>query len=368
MSEPQGTDRTAGDDFVPIHPAREVPPWAHTMWRRRNRSLQGHATADLGWEFACRLIEDRGLDHNRELLQLAFDLRCVLDVVTDVQWNRFSRTCARHAMGPLMPLFARLRAAGAPGREIVFADLGCGSWNPYAVSFLALAAGADRALAFDLDLPQNDARAVKVVAELVAAALVDPPAVFGEDAPTAAEILARLDGFDLSRLARADTGCFPHPRLRFDRRDARSLGLRDGEVDLLRSTAFLEHVAEPDAVMAEFARVTRPGGIGWHHIDAVDHRSYDGSGTSGLEYLGHPEPGDYVRIPREGGRLFEQNRVRPHEWVQRFERHGFRVESFQPLRPVQVDEGMRSGFVEPYRSMPLTELTFTAGDYLVLRV
>jgi ubiquinone/menaquinone biosynthesis C-methylase UbiE len=45
-----------------------------------------------------------------------------------------------------------------------------------------------------------------------------------------------------------------------------ALPFRDGEVDALVSRSVLEHVAAPSAVLAEFARCTRPGGIGIHMI------------------------------------------------------------------------------------------------------
>ncbi|MFN9703698.1 MAG: methyltransferase domain-containing protein, partial [Planctomycetota bacterium] len=48
----------------------------------------------------------------------------------------------------------------------------------------------------------------------------------------------------------------------------------DGEVDACTSVSFLEPVADVDAVLAELARVVRPGGIVVHAIDGVDHASY----------------------------------------------------------------------------------------------
>ena len=65
-----------------------------------------------------------------------------------------------------------------------------------------------------------------------------------------------------------------------------ALPFRDGAVDALVSRSVLEHVAAPGAVLAEFARCTRPGGIGIHMIPFM--------------FPYHASPADYHRFTHEG--------------------------------------------------------------------
>lgn len=51
------------------------------------------------------------------------------------------------------------------------------------------------------------------------------------------------------------------PRVRFEQGDAQDLPLRDAAFDVVVSGLALNFVAEPAAAVAEFVRVTRPGGI-----------------------------------------------------------------------------------------------------------
>ena len=64
------------------------------------------------------------------------------------------------------------------------------------------------------------------------------------------------------------------------------LPFRDGAVDALVSRSVLEHVAAPGAVLAEFGRCTRPGGIGIHMIPFL--------------FPYHASPTDYHRFTHEG--------------------------------------------------------------------
>lgn len=345
----------------------DIPRWAYTTLPQHVAGLAQSSTQDLVAELASRLVENKDLASDRDLLATVFDLRCVLEVLTDVHANRYSRAFARDSVTQIVPLSARLRARFGAARELSLADIGCGPWNPLAVGFLSLMSGFDRAFAFDLDAPEHPERAVRLLAELAAAAVLDPKALLGADAPAAAELLQGLHGFDLAALARGDIAGLAPQRLSFARRNAGDLGLEDASIALVRSSAFLEHVTNVDEVLAEFARVTCPGGVGVHHIDAIDHRVYYASHHHGLDYLQLPVPGEIVDISMAGRSGMVQNRIRPQQWIARFEQHGFRVEHFAPIRLCRVDEAQRDRFVEPYRSMPLEQLAPTAADFLVVR-
>ncbi len=64
------------------------------------------------------------------------------------------------------------------------------------------------------------------------------------------------------------------------------LPFHDGAIDALVSRSVLEHVATPGAVVAEFGRCTRPGGIGIHMIPFL--------------FPYHASPADYHRFTHEG--------------------------------------------------------------------
>lgn len=72
--------------------------------------------------------------------------------------------------------------------------------------------------------------------------------------------------------------------------DLHDLPITDGSVDAVLCTEVLEHVAEPDRVLAELARILRPGGsvlitvpfVGGLHEEPHDHYRYTSHGLRGL--------------------------------------------------------------------------------------
>lgn len=72
--------------------------------------------------------------------------------------------------------------------------------------------------------------------------------------------------------------------------DLTAVGLQSHQFDLVICTGTLEHVPDPDAVIAEIRRLLKPGGLA--HIEVPFIQGY------------HPDPGDYWRWTLEGLRLF----------------------------------------------------------------
>ena len=293
-----------------------------------------------------RIAEDQGLTTDHALLALAYDVQCIVERVIDVDWNRFSRANLALQLEPMQVDLARILSTRRAGRSIGFVELGCGKWNPFGLGFAMLLAGFDRAYCVDTDPPSNPERAAKVLADAAAMALVDPESIFGASAPTNEQVFTRIRGFDLARLRRGDAGGIDASRLVAVQRIAEDTGIEAGAIALSHSSSFLEHVTDLDAVLAELARIMASGAAGVHIIDAVDHRIYDG-----------PEHGALVRLPRVR-RMgdYDMNRLRPHELIPRFERHGFTVVGFEPIRRVEVTEKLRASFDPPYRAMSLDEL------------
>jgi len=79
----------------------------------------------------------------------------------------------------------------------------------------------------------------------------------GRAAPTLAKFRGkaqRLIGIDLVKFAQLPDG------IELRRRDLTDTGLAGSSIDLIYSQAVMEHIAEPDAVFAEIARVLKPQG------------------------------------------------------------------------------------------------------------
>jgi len=79
----------------------------------------------------------------------------------------------------------------------------------------------------------------------------------GRAAPTLAKFQGkaqRLIGIDLVKFAQLPDG------IELRRRDLTDTGLAGSSIDLIYSQAVMEHIAEPDAVFAEIARVLKPQG------------------------------------------------------------------------------------------------------------
>lgn len=86
----------------------------------------------------------------------------------------------------------------------------------------------------------------------------DLPAMAGAVGPS-----GRVLGIDRddSAVAEARRLCSPHPQVSVERGDGHHLDVPTGSVDRVHTDRVLQHVAEPQVVLAEIARVLGPGGI-----------------------------------------------------------------------------------------------------------
>ncbi|MBK8978313.1 MAG: methyltransferase domain-containing protein [Planctomycetes bacterium] len=296
-------------------------------------------------------------------LKACCDLHDVLTVCLDVHDNRWSPR--RYA-----DLFATygtpIEAHGRELRGATVVDLGCGVVNPLGFGFLLLMLGARRCLAIEESPLANPARAARGLADLAASMLVDPAAIVGDRPIDRAELLANVASFDLARLTRGDLGGVDDARLRFAQTTGARMPLADGEADIVISQAVLEHVRELDDVLAEAARVTAPGGLGIHVIDATDHRAYEDPAVHPLDYLRAELQGEFLTLDL-GDFRYHQNRLRPCQFPDRFAAHGFATLSLVPLRTVPVDAARRESFAEPFRALGLDDLAAGVALLVVRR-
>jgi len=270
-------------------------------------------------------------------------------VRTESPWNRFSRTRVASIAGMLAPEVENgsLRLEGA-----TVVDLGCGSIHPLGPSLLHVLCGAKLAVGIDLDRPQDTAASSRALLRLALACLAAPEHVVPWGRRTREQVLAALEGFDLAKLWLGDPSGLDTRRMRLHHSTAEQLPFADASVDACTSVSFLEHVEDVDAVLAEMGRVLRKGGTAVHTIDGVDHSSYGDSKVGPL---------DFLREPAERTLVGGCNRLRPAEFVERFERAGFEVLAFEPHTRMPVDDALRSRFAEPWRSMEKNMLEVTQG-------
>lgn len=343
-SEPQKT---------PAHPAGALPRVAPIKPRAE---LEQFRSMELAKELLVRLQKNGGLTNFDLELGIANRLSDLLARSLDVHTNRF-------APSYVAPLFERLYETVAkelppiPGSTVV--ELGCGSWAPLNLSMVFLLLGARKALAFDLDWPQDIPRSVMALADVFTWMITDARRIVGAHPVTRLEVLERISTFNVAGLAAGAAEAIDRTRLQFCNESVADMrSLADGEADLVVSNSFLEHVEDIDSVLAEVRRVTRIGGFGSHGIDATDHRRY-----------GNPNIGelDFLREPAGEAMVHGTNRLRPATIARLFEKHGFEVRLLREIRHCQVEAGDRTGFSEPFRSMPLEQLETTVAHLVVRR-
>ncbi|HUU34986.1 MAG TPA: glycoside hydrolase family 99-like domain-containing protein, partial [Vicinamibacterales bacterium] len=165
-------------------------------------------------------------------------------------------------------------------------------------------------------------------------------------------------GFDLSRLSLGDAAGLAAARLIHRRESLLDLSLRAGEADLVCSLSLLEHLPVDECLDA-LRRITRPGGLGVHVVDLVDHRFYAGDVASPFAFLQEP-PSDAL--------VHGSNRLRSDEWRAKFAQHGFaveRVEEWSGQPGPTAEEQAR--FAAPYRSLDRERLKITGARLFVRR-
>lgn len=326
---------------------------------RRNilptQDLSSVPLLELATELDRRLqARSNAASYNGNLLQHSVldDLQHTITEAIDVPANRFSIAAARCQLA--FPQRCQ-QQFGLPFVGAHHVDLGCGSLNPFGRMFTHLMLGASRATCFELDPPHELGKALRHLSLLASTALAEPTRLFPGSTITRQQILANLEGFDLSRLAQGEPRGLSD-RLRFRQRSIVDTGLPDGSVDVTFSNSVLEHLPDPAAFLRELARITRPGGFGVHGIDVADHRHYGDPSLHALEFL---------TVPSAKAILFECNRLRLVDHEVGLAAHGFETLLTAPAPPIAVPATLRARLVEPWRSMPTDLLHVTWCNYLI---
>lgn len=222
------------------------------------------------------------------------------------------------------------------GRACV--DVGCGGMSPFGPLFGLLLAGAESGVGVDMDSLVDERVATRALYTCLSAVLTKTASI--QIPGDAATILERLESFDLGKIATGDVAGINPARLSYIRAPFEGAGLQPASVDLVMSVSFLEHVPCPDTIIEEMARVSKPGALGTHVIDGVDHRAYADPDVHPLKFL-QDLSGDQL--------VFGCNRIRPLEFAPIFERHGFEIRAVSKPAPIKIDDALRRRFALPYR-------------------
>jgi SAM-dependent methyltransferase len=334
-----------------------APPGALHRFLRPllRKDFRAASFIDLSTELLARLEAGERYRTNEEAV-LGEQLRGMLAAGLDVHENRFS---ARRHADLLRPIVARMKDAELNGATIV--DLGCGSLNPFAFSFVLLMLGAERAYAIDIEPIQNTETATRALATAAAWLLVEPQRILDRSNIAPADVLKNLYGFQLPLLAAGDPAGIAQDRLQHRVESVYDLSIPDGHVDAVFSVSVLEHLDRPEDALAELCRITRPGGVGNHVIDFNDHRIYSGA---------VPNPFEFLTVESTEPLVFGSNRLRRDEFCRLFEAHGFVVEQVETGGPytAELSHEEQSRFVEPYRSMRRENLVAVGARIIVRRV
>lgn len=205
--------------------------------------------------------------------------------------------------------------------DLPFLDLGCGAINPYGVSTLFYLNGWNQCWALDIS-PCNETRATEALADLIKDALVRPEKFAILVDPET--IVSRARQFDLDALEKGDIrtglGAVSINYLISDIAAFPKLlgGLRFGTIC---SHTVWEHFLQFDIALSTIKEICAPGGIHYHYIDFVDHKSYT-----------NPERYDFwsfLTAPKnEHDPLC--NKIRCSEMRELIENSGFGIAEWQP--------------------------------------
>jgi SAM-dependent methyltransferase len=136
----------------------------------------------------------------------------------------------------------------------------------------------------------------------------------------------------------------------------------DRSFDLVLSNAVLEHVLNVEATATNLARLTAPGGVGFHQVDFRDHRDFDRP----LEFLTLPED-EFTQMRRD---CFCECgcRWRVSEMTATFEEAGFTVRAHVNLQTTpEYLADVRPRLQPEFAALPDDDLLATSAFFHMSR-
>lgn len=236
-------------------------------------------------------------------------------------------------------------------------DFGSGGLSPLGGLFTLLLAGAQKGIALDLDNVQSLPCATQALYHVLCAALTGTlrPAVPGP----ADQIISRVSTFNITRLSNGDPSGIDATRLQYMRTPLADAALDDGSIDLLFSNSVLEHVLDVESVLAEMARIIRPGGLAVHAIDGYDHRYYQQPNSI--------NPHAFLFDDSGARMLHGCNRIRPLQFAPLFELAGFEIRKIDEANHVPISDAEFARLAPPFRELPRRHIEVARARYYLRR-
>lgn len=175
--------------------------------------------------------------------------------------------------------------------------------------------------------------------------------------PARDRVLARFDAATDLRGERAELGGavrLLHPV------DAARLPFADGSLDVVYSNAALEHVADPEAVLRESARVLAPDGLALHQVDFRDHRP----GHGPWDFL---TVGDEAWERRWAGDFNYTNRRRAGWFLRALAASGFAEVRIEEAERGVPPAGLRARLAPGFKSLSDDDLHVTSALFIARR-
>lgn len=184
----------------------------------------------------------------------------------------------------------------------------------------------------------------------------------------AERLAAEDEGADATVVRRlADRGGYEGGPIETIRQPAESLDrdFRD-RFDAVFSNAVLEHVADVERSLESCARITRPGGLGFHQIDFRDHRNFDRP----LDHL-LMNPEDFLALSKSAYHEYGSTRRR-EDYGGAFRKAGFEIVSHQSQTAddayiAELRSKLERGSPEQRRLAANPHLADIGGFYVVKR-
>jgi SAM-dependent methyltransferase len=235
-------------------------------------------------------------------------------------------------------------------------DLGCGTHDPLGVAAYFYLNGFEPAYCCDLSPPRNPYFSALSMYDIMANVRAFPLRYRFRSAKIS-EILQRWKAFDIETFEKGDFAAgvsSAGSNLQYHVGDIREFPIAPESLSLVASSAVFEHVDDVDGVLAWLFERTAPGGVHYHFIDLVDHRSYEAhSHYNVFSMLTEPTAPPGV------------NRLRASQHLEAFAKAGFEV--LRVMRETAaVPPDIRARLQPPWRDLAEEDIK-TMKLTLVLR-
>jgi len=234
----------------------------------------------------------------------------------------------------------------------VYCDIGCGQYHPYGISAVMYINGATSTIAVDMQ-EANRARAAEALYDLLVDCLAHPQD-WRLSSICKEEFFDRIGRFNLKalRLGDLNDGLADTP-LRYVIGDIRDVGIQPESIDLMSTTAVLEHFLDFETAAKQLFSFMSAGAIACHAIDLKDHRAY-----------AQPEKYSWWSFLAEEESWSDSHtsRLRSTEIRHLLEKTGFEILRYDGTERGDLPADIRNSFKGRFSSMSEEELSITRVD------